>query len=838
MATQAQQDEEREKKEQEREEDVELLKKVLNDELITPLPPQDALALAKRFKKREQFKEARNLLAEVLNRIIDDQKLKLKLTQLYALCTYKDPGLPNEARLNRAFEILQGLDKVSKYPIDREKLDDRGPESTTDQETLGLAGSIFKQQREANGNLQDLWRSLGYYLRGHEVGPRHDNGYTSINAAFLCDLLAEIEVEHSKVAGIKPVRAEELWKMANTIRECLVRELPSALLKPGNQWLEREAWYLATVAEAYFGLGNYQEALSWLKKIDTSNILPWEIRSIIQPLVQLASFSRFGVKAPEVAQEVVAEFVGDKETVSSFFTLFKGQKVGLALSGGGFRASLFHLGVLARLAELDILRHIEVLSCVSGGSIVGAQYYLELRQLLQENADNKIEREDYVALINRMTTTFLKGVQQNLRTRIILNPWFSLKMLWCRSYSQTLRLGELFEKHLYAKVKDGEGEKPRWLNKMAIVPKDQEGRPYADFHPNKHNWNRRNKVPALILNATTLNTGNAWQFTATYMGEPRMGDALTDGSDRLRRVYYKDTPSDHKEIRLGEAVAASVCVPGLFEPVSFPDLYEKKAENENKTKKITVRLVDGGVYDNQGVESLLEQNCTRILMSDASGQLDVKDEPKAGRISALFRATGILQNRVRNTLYRNYDARGRASLLQVLMSVHLKKGLTAKPIPWRGCSDIADVDWESPRPKNFQLPYGIPETVQQSLSQIRTDLDSFSDKEAYALMASGYYMAKKELADALGQEFSDSKKPHDWPFLDPQMTTELQSSACQKSEEPQPSAFIQLLSVGQHRLFKAWKISKPLRVFSWGALLVTVIANGVDGVYPYGESVS
>jgi predicted acylesterase/phospholipase RssA len=344
-------------------------------------------------------------------------------------------------------------------------------------------------------------------------------------------------------------------------------------------------------------------------------------------------------------------------------------------------------------------------------------------------------------------------------------------------------------------------------------------------------WNRRNKVPALILNATTLNTGNAWQFTATYMGEPRMGDALTDGNDRLRRFYYNrnDTPQEYKRVRLGCAVAASACVPGLFEPVSFPDLYEKKPKNENKAEKITVRLVDGGVYDNQGVESLLEQNCTRILMSDASGQLDVKDEPGAGRIGTLFRATSILQNRVRNTLYRNYDARGRASLLQVLMSVHLKKGLTAKPIPWRGCNDIPDVDWEPPRPKNFQLPYGILETVQQSLSRIRTDLDSFSDKEAYALMASGYYMAKKEIANSLGQEFSDSKKPHDWPFLDPQMTMEFQSSARQMTQEPQPSAFIQLLNVGQYRLFKAWRISKLLRVLSYGVLLATVTAIGWMG---------
>ena len=45
--------------------------------------------------------------------------------------------------------------------------------------------------------------------------------------------------------------------------------------------------------------------------------------------------------------------------------------LGLALSGGGFRASFFHLGVLARMAELDLLRQVEVLSTVSGGAVIG-----------------------------------------------------------------------------------------------------------------------------------------------------------------------------------------------------------------------------------------------------------------------------------------------------------------------------------------------------------------------------------------------------------------------------------------------------------------------------------
>src|SRR3970040_624926 len=62
-------------------------------------------------------------------------------------------------------------------------------------------------------------------------------------------------------------------------------------------------------------------------------------------------------------------------------------KVGLALSGGGFRASLFHIGVLAQLADLGMLRRVEVISTVSGGSIIGALHYLYLRALLESKSD-------------------------------------------------------------------------------------------------------------------------------------------------------------------------------------------------------------------------------------------------------------------------------------------------------------------------------------------------------------------------------------------------------------------------------------------------------------------
>ena len=48
----------------------------------------------------------------------------------------------------------------------------------------------------------------------------------------------------------------------------------------------------------------------------------------------------------------------------------KKRKIGLALSGGGFRATLFHLGAVRRLNELGILHELDSVSSVSGGSFL------------------------------------------------------------------------------------------------------------------------------------------------------------------------------------------------------------------------------------------------------------------------------------------------------------------------------------------------------------------------------------------------------------------------------------------------------------------------------------
>lgn len=55
--------------------------------------------------------------------------------------------------------------------------------------------------------------------------------------------------------------------------------------------------------------------------------------------------------------------------------------IGLAVSGGGYRAMLFHLGAFLRLYELGLLQRLDRISSVSGGSITAAKLALEWHRL-------------------------------------------------------------------------------------------------------------------------------------------------------------------------------------------------------------------------------------------------------------------------------------------------------------------------------------------------------------------------------------------------------------------------------------------------------------------------
>src|SRR5208282_3950933 len=176
-------------------------------------------------------------------------------------------------------------------------------------------------------------------------------------AAFVLDQLADIEAADG-APSVQGRRAE-----AKTIRERLVEVLSE--MRTSNPKLERNWWFLVTLAEAHFGLGvygggHYGEAGRLLNQAKgLGNIPDWEFRSTARQLATLCQLQHPGTSSPDdpaakAASDVLEAFLGSAAARESAFL----GKVGLALSGGGFRASLFHIGVLAKLAEMDVLRRV------------------------------------------------------------------------------------------------------------------------------------------------------------------------------------------------------------------------------------------------------------------------------------------------------------------------------------------------------------------------------------------------------------------------------------------------------------------------------------------------
>ena len=819
--------------------------------------PPELLTLAKRLASAKCIGLARRLLKLARKDLKQSEHpdIYLQIFQKSALYTYKDQDLPLEWRLNRAMEILKEREDLA---------------ATQNQETLGLAGAIYKRKWEVDGQRLHLERALFYYLRGYAQGAperwradvlkylrdnpgcqlraEEDQGYNGINAAFVLDVLAQQEEEEARRAGLVSEVAHSRREAARLIREEIVRSVRPLRTKPGLERLAEDWWFYATVGEAYFGLGtsnqaNYAKAVEWLvdePRAAGLRIPEWEYESTARQLASLArlhcdpAISEADFEKTEAGAALKKFLQGDDKAVRSSFR----GKFGLGLSGGGFRASLFHIGVLARLAELDVLRHVEVLSCVSGGSIVGAHYYLELRHLLETKMDDEITPEDYIRIVKRIEEAFLKGVQRNIRTRVLAEWTTNLRMIFQPGYSRTLRVGELYERELYSQIKDIE-DKPntndltfrspvtgphwlpdwlarllgmkreqRWLNKLFVCPKQPDGSRQTDFTPRDHNWRRKNKVPILILNAATLNTGHNWQFTASFMGEPPTPiDVEIDANYRLRRMYYPDAPPKYQNFRLGYAVGASACVPGLFEPLILDGLYPDRS----------VRLVDGGVCDNQGVASLLEQDCTVLLVSDASGQMDAQDVPSRGVLGVPLRSNSILQARVRESQYDGVSARRRAFLLRGLMFIHLKEDLSGAQVPWENCpSHLKESEFESALNRTSDATgYGIAVDIQRRLAAVRTDLDSFNDIEAFALMTSGYQMTKEQFAGTRPcvEGFTTPVRTEDWTFL--AVADAMKPRAANPKAEASRKHLGKLLDVAASCAFKVWNLSRPLLCMKW-----------------------
>lgn len=645
-----------------------------------------------------------------------------KLREQAALMTSKDPDLAASVRHDWALRILE-------------------PDlATSSAETLGIAGGIWKRRWEWDGKISSLERSLLHYLApvergqppppaapidGNGQGVTADDGYPAINAAFVSDLLAHRSGDTASRDAYR-ARADALRKR---IRDNVT----------GNNY-----WQLVTRAEALFGLGEVTAAVRLLT--DAAKLPdPWERDTTARQLARLGAIRDMDL---DDARRVVRALVG-KESEAWVESVLIG-KVGLALSGGGFRASLYHLGVLARLAESDLLRHIQVLSCVSGGSMIGAAYYLRVRELLQRNAAPA--RSDYVALVEALIEDFREGTNANLRSSLFVDLKACHAIISGNDRLYAERVSAAIFQSLYSRTLETDPQ----MGELAISPAGMDD----GFHPKYHNVNRPAKVPALLLNATSLNTGHSWQFTPSTMGEsPFSIVAGADPLPRLRRSYYVNQQNSIvRRVTLSQAVAASACVPGLFAPLSFPDLFDG----------YEVRLVDGGVYDNQGALGLLQEDCNVLIVSDACGQLGLDQKPGGGHLSPLMRSTSIFQERMRQAGYDRLNMMMDHGRLAGLAIVHLKKGLDAFPVNWRDCEDPSQQDDQLPATTiaNPTTSYGIWKPHQARLADIRTDLDVFSDIEAAALMASGYLAMNEEVKRLMADvpALSQAHEPQRWFF--------------------------------------------------------------------------
>jgi predicted acylesterase/phospholipase RssA len=228
------------------------------------------------------------------------------------------------------------------------------------------------------------------------------------------------------------------------------------------------------------------------------------------------------------------------------------ERLGLALSGGGFRAAAFHLGVLRGLRQAGLLEEVEVVSAVSGGALLAAAWVLHGGDL------------------DAFTDTMRGFLARDLKRRVLvaaLRPDRLARLLVDPRYSLTEVLAAVLDREVFGGATLG---------------------------------GLRERRPRLVLNATCVNHGTGWRFTPE-----RMGDWILSTRDQETLRAFP----------LARAVACSAAFPGGFAPVA---LSGARYFAGSAVAPREVLLTDGGVDDNLGVQALLAEECTRVVVSDGS----------------------------------------------------------------------------------------------------------------------------------------------------------------------------------------------------------------------------
>ena len=282
--------------------------------------------------------------------------------------------------------------------------------------------------------------------------------------------------------------------------------------------------------------------------------------------------------------------------------------IGLCLSGGGYRAMLFHVGAIWRLNELGLLRkeiivagapatvpqRLVRVSSVSGGSITAGILALNWKSLTFDAANVATNLDQLVVSPIRK----LAGITVDVGA-IICG-----KLVPGRTVSANVAAS--YRKHLFGNAT------------LQNIPADSEG-------------------PRFVINATSLQSKVLWRFSKPFMGDYRVG---------LIRNPQMD---------LATAVAASSAFPPLLSPARLklnpadfdPTTAPTKDSLQFEPYTSDVRLTDGGVYDNLGLETVWK-SCDTVLVSDGGGGTDDEPRPASEWVAQAYRVLNLIDNQVRS----------------------------------------------------------------------------------------------------------------------------------------------------------------------------------------------
>ena len=267
--------------------------------------------------------------------------------------------------------------------------------------------------------------------------------------------------------------------------------------------------------------------------------------------------------------------------------------IGIAMSGGGFRAMLFHAGALARMNELGLLSKAKRISSVSGGSIIAGHLALSWRGLGSADANGMFA--NFRNVIVDPILLFSKQKIDVVDALTGLLPWTSA----------AAQVAESYDKHLFGNA-----------NKTLQDIPDS---------------------PQFVFCATNLQTGVLWRFTKEYAGDYVVGE------------LKKPT------IPVSHAVAASSAFPPVLSPFllnlppgSFTDWPSGSMLGPNEVGGFRSRVVltDGGVYDNHGIEPIVKRYLTNFV-SDGGAPFARTSALDTDWISQLRRIVDVTDNQVR-----------------------------------------------------------------------------------------------------------------------------------------------------------------------------------------------